>query len=380
MLPPNFKTTWHLSDNTTAKWLSGGSIKLIRKKFDILGREKESYKVYVKARTYLTILERHREVERAMEKLVEEGTSMMASVPLHGNFIIQLSLFQTDVGKVDRHPYYGIHLIDDEGEIVVGKGMNLTREEYLAFIRMLRRWRGDGNSEDGQGESGDETQVGSKKENYRLKKEEEVKEEGERKTKKRKVDSALEDGSSSKVAKFITKKISVNLYGWEWVEKESDYIPLTPEGQGGWHIDPQNCLQEALNRKPTGLYRLETLQKRMDLVVGEEMFEAAFAKLVINKVKEIKTQLLSYSNPPPMSDGPFDDYDIYGKDAVEMVQIGDIFSLCKTAISRYQSSSIDMDHHLMKCLGAFNKSETIFYMIRQNHLNDHFVQLFDYIG
>lgn len=351
MFPKNFKTSWDLSDITNVKWLMGGAIRITRKKYDVLGRLKEGgYKVYVKPATYLSIWEKKDEIESSMLDLLgEEGVPI--NVELHDNLIMQLSLFQKE--GLERQVYYGIHSLDEEGDIMTGVGINLNCEEYHNFIDMLMKWRGQREVNGADNVDGDK--------------------------KKRKMDIAVPSTSSPppKVIKGVRRKIGITVFGWEWCVSDGvTAFTTSGESQGKWCIDPKNCLQEAVHNKPeSSNYKLEIFQRKMYLDIEQDMFDAALAKLINKNIPLYKEQRMSYMNP----EIGYDDYETYGSQVLESISIGDVFGLCKRAIATYQNFTSEMNVWLMKTLALYPKSESIFFMMRQNCLNSHFVELFDFV-
>lgn len=405
----SFRNSWTLSDVTKAKWMNGGNIRLDRRKFDILGRSKGSgYKVYVKPTTYLAILEKSGEIDKTMKELAEKENPQPVNIQLCGNSILQLSFFQKDPTVPELYPYYGIHMVDDEDQIIAGAGMNLTQMEYLNFLAMLMKWKGVGESMEVGGDSGTlSTQVNIEKKpisaqsSYHQTKvgsyfkpnpqgmkgvkrhlslldcsiSEQVKQ------KKTQCEGAVKKEHVNKNSPTPLKRVLVTMHGWEWYIPKDDVTPeLYGRSQGGWFINPTYCIQEAMRSKPPSeAYRLNSVIRKKYLDIDDDMVDAALAKLVKdnydNIIKEKKEDL---------ADGDACDGDInYGKYASEIlgnISMVDVFDLCVKVVGYYHSINEFDVNWLMKLILAYEKNEGIFYLIRENHLNKYCVQLFDYLS
>jgi hypothetical protein len=137
----NMKTTWELSEYTTAKWMASGTLKIQRRKPDVFGKPKKQghgYIVYVKPATCQAILEKRDEIRSTMNDMMQQDDPEPTNIHLWGNYVLQLSVFLRDGLEC---PYYGIHKLDEDQCVVVGAGLNLKQAEYDAFLKMLVRWK-----------------------------------------------------------------------------------------------------------------------------------------------------------------------------------------------------------------------------------------------
>lgn len=353
MLPPNFKTTWVLSDSTKAKWTNGGTLILERRKKDILGRESTcAYKVFIKPLTYLSIYEKNKTIQKKMDELIEEENSNPLNFSLHDNHILQLSLFRRD--KV-LEPYYGIHVLDSEDQIQVGTGVNLTETEWNAFIQMVGEWYG-----------------GFESDSKALKEEKEKKRRG----KKRKITLESETNDGKKEKKMENdeekKRLCITLYGWEWEHPSENG---KNETQGDFFVNPSACLQHAMSLKPEGDYNLKTIERKHFFDIDYDMIETAFAYLVKKNIDLYKESRANYMN------GDVSDlYEIYGAEILESISIGEIFDMCKMTIVKYQSFTEDDNMWLMHLFSSFNKNEDIFNRLLAENFKPYFMSLYEYVG
>jgi hypothetical protein len=138
----SFKTTWELSSYTTAKWMASGNLKIHRKKPDAYGRIKgNGYKVYVKPTTCIAIWEKREEIDATMHDMTHQEDPEPTNIHLVDNSIMQLSLIHKKKDLSKLYPYYGIHILDEDQNIVVGGGLNLSNEEYSNFLKMMASYQ-----------------------------------------------------------------------------------------------------------------------------------------------------------------------------------------------------------------------------------------------
>ena len=375
MLPSGFKGSSQLSDITKLTWMSGGNIRLIRKKMDMLGRTRGyGYKVYIKPATYLAILDKSGEIDSRMRSLSEEENPKPSNILLHGSTILQVSLFQKDVSVPELYPYYGIHLLDSDGDIVAGAGINLTQEEYVNFLTMLMKWRAA------------VTPVIEVASDSEMKREEGVCGEGvdvdERyKPEKKKMRYAEASSTKSPRVKYSInmetpqRKIGITLYGWEWCLPEADgTVKQAGKGsQGGWFVDPKHCVEEAKKQRPDDgcYYKMCTFTRKKYYAINHDMFDASVGKLLQKSAVEL--ELVG-------SDGVDGvDYEKHGANLLSGISFGDIFDMCKRAIQLYQSFTEADDNWLMNAVCEYTKDENIFHLLKYQYLDKYFVQLFNYL-
>lgn len=401
MLSSSFKTSWALSDVTKAKWMSGGTLRLDRRKPDVFGRVRGSgYKVYIKPATYLAILEKSDEILTSMRDLAEEADPQPTSIHLHGNSIIQLSYFQKDSNVAEMFPYYGIHMLDEEGCIIVGAGINLTQSEFDQFLHILKNVMEHVEKHKSpltyvkqqmDMTDGEDNRPVSSKTMLNLKQtvtsrmastglkhittSDDTIGEGAKKAadeetpkKKRKLHS---DGPEN-------KKIVITLYGWGWTphQEVDGLVRLNGKSQGGWFVDPKRCLEEAMLHKPAeegpyklckpvdqGSYKLNTITRKKYLNIDRDMFDAALGKLVNDAV----------NTGEDLCDGQ-NESSILGN-----ISFSHIYALCEKAIRFYQVLTDKDTKHLMNVACEYEKDKNIFVLLTQKCLNKYFVELFDYI-
>lgn len=421
MATANFKSSWDLSDVTKAKWMNGGGIRLERKKRDILGRLKGGvYKVYIKPSTYMAILEKREEIERQMRILSEtneDEDGKTFNLHLYGNAILQLSLFQRDPEVPELVPYYGLHLIDSEGVIISGGGLNFSEQEWSNFLSMLMTWR----------DAAEQKLQVEKEQKIRLEKKRKIdfydgEENADAKKKKKKVMSENQEpidhkflvpqtpsANSSVVPKFTPstsvalpnpetsrklasmnvqstvlssqRQLGLDLYGWEWcLYKDDGTVITTDKTQGGWFVDPKYCLEEAMKNKPNDgrKYKINTIRKKYQFDIDNDMFDTVVGKLIEKNLADFKekNQIMS---PENVDDCDGDDYDKYGLDILAGVSFGDIFEFCKKAIRFYQSFTEADNNWLMNAICEYTKDESILFLLKNNYLNKYFAQMFDFL-
>ena len=171
------------------------------------------------------------------------------------------------------------------------------------------------------------------------------------------------------------KKIGITLYGWEWYLPESDgAVGGVRKSQGGWFVNPKNCVEEAEKQKPTDRsYKMCTFTRKKYMTVNNAMFDAAVGKLVEKSAINM-LEIGSVDNV----DG--DIYEKHGADILAEISFGDIFETCKRAIQLYQSFTEADDSWLMNVVCEYTKDGSIFHSLKNQHLNKYFVQLFNYLG
>jgi len=361
---PNFPTHWDLSETTSLRWMAGGTLRFSRQKFDILGRKKESaYKVYVKPLTYVAILGKKDEVEEKMLELVE-GEEGPIDVELHDDAILQLSLVQDS--KKEKRAYYGIHRVDCDNQIVPGLGLNLTQLEYLNFIEMLMQWRGGFEKKAPTPTKGKSTK------------------------KKRKV--TFPDGSAGSVPTQNrpyfpeegastsnpqqNKSIKITYFGWEWYPADSQ--PSRSRSQGHYFVNPKNCLDQAMSKKPEGDYRLETFARKDFVDIDDSMFDSAYGSLLIKNILHCKAEA-GYAHPEL---NVREDFEVYGEQAWKMISISHIYNLVKKAIELHDDFNQSMKVWLMNrlALHTVNEGYVIDYMKEGGYLTTGLCdELFQYI-
>jgi len=334
----NFPSHWDLSEITSLRWMAGGTIRLSRQKFDILGRKKETaYRVYIKPATYVAILGKKDEIEEKMLEMAEGGEGPV-DVELHDGAILQLSLIQKDPKKAKK-AYYGIHRVDCDNLIIPGLGMNLTQIEYLNFIEMLMQWRN-----------------GFERKESTLTK-------GKNPKKKRKVQ--FPDGTTGSVSlqnrahppeESISisqnKSIKITYFGWEWYDADSE--PLRSRSQGHYFVNPKNCLDEAMSEKPEGDYRLETFAKKDFVDIDNSMFDSAYGSLLVKNILRCKGEA-GFTHPKLSVE---EDFEVYGSKAWNMITISDVYNLVKQAFELHDDFNQDMKVWLMNRLALHTATET----------------------
>jgi hypothetical protein len=174
--------------------------------------------------------------------------------------------------------------------------------------------------------------------------------------------------------------IAITVYGWEWhnVAKPKS---AKQSNQGNWHVDPQNCFQQAIENKPEydgQEYELETFRRVFYFDITRAFIDAAFSKLIHDHIMQDKADRMSYMNPESVEMG--DDYDIYGVQAFHNIEMGQVLKLCKKGVAKYQEITHEMNMYLMEKVASYHKSLKIFDLIRDGYLSKYFVDLFEYIG
>lgn len=411
MASSSYKSSWDLSDTVKAKWMSGGTIRLDRRKADILGRVRgNGYKVYIKPATYLAILDKSEEIINSMRDLAEELDPQPTNIHLHGNAILQISYFQKDSNVAELFPYYGIHMVDEEGCIIVGAGINLTQSEFDKFLEVLTSvlqqieknksltfplkkmdvcdgvsnklpllnlkqtgaCSGDSSKPPAVlkqavicgGGTSKSTSPGLTNHHSKASEESTKKEgvgEGGRKKRKHAGDSVADDGDDK-------QKIGLTLYGWGWCLINDDgSVKLNGKSQGGWFVDPKKCIEEAMSRKPIDgrNYKMNTITCKKYLDIDHDMFDAALGKLVKDATfMNDQRDCCDGQNEPT----------ILGN-----ISFVDIYGLCEKAIRFYQTLTDKNINHLINLVSEYQKDRSIFYLIQKNYLNKYFVQLFDFL-
>lgn len=312
-----------LSPATRAEWLPGGTLLLSRKRFADLGNNKQwIYKVYVKAQTCFAILSKHLDVQLGMQDILNKSIPSPHFIELHNKNVIRLSVLTNK--KKDQVGYYGIHILDEEDEILPGMGLNLKEEEFANLINMMDEHRKA--VEDYKKEMGFEENTPIEQIHAFF---------VTRAGKKRK-----HTGSNPGQDK---KMLLATLYGWNWHVQGLEETPLTKESKGNWFINGRACYQEAMTYKPIGEgYVLEIVEKPTPLEIGKEMVEAAIARLITYNIPSCRDNpKFSY-----LRESGCDDLEAFGGECLKMVTDEKIYDLCKKAITHYQDLPPISDVHI----------------------------------
>ena len=191
----------NLSSVTKASWLPGGSLVLSRKKFEPNGKPKQwEYKIYVKAEVCFAILDKHPTTQVSMQELLDEKLSNPHVIELTGQHVLRLSLLPNYHNKNEQVQYYGIHVLDEGGDILPGLGLNLKTDEYKNLIDMLTIHNQN---------------IGD----YRIQ-------------------------------SYYKGQLQINVYGWNWHHEDVVCQPWS-DSRGNWFINPASCYKEAMEFKPS---------------------------------------------------------------------------------------------------------------------------------
>jgi hypothetical protein len=169
------------------------------------------------------------------------------------------------------------------------------------------------------------------------------------------------------------RQIEVTVYGWEWnLVKDDGTVTLGGIPQGEVFVDPQDCIDEAMNCKPVnGNYRMNSITRKMKLDISPEMLDAALGKLV--KDRHYHHQNISEKTGVPL-------LQTAKTTILSSISFGEIYGLCRDAIRFCQGEVTESDmRYLMDMVSDYRKDTTIFYLLRHNCFNKYFVQLFDLI-
>lgn len=132
-LPTNSKSTYHLSDITSAKWMMGGKCRISKKKFFLDENGDEGsyfYKIWTKLKTCQAVLSKQNAVTSAMNDVMAETKKSPFNIQLYDNRVVRISKLY---GKL----YIGLHILDEEGEVEVGQGINFSSAEFDNFCKMM---------------------------------------------------------------------------------------------------------------------------------------------------------------------------------------------------------------------------------------------------
>jgi hypothetical protein len=352
-------TRFLLSDFTEGVWLAKGGLQLRRIKeeeddFD------SGYKIYVPYQSLRAIVSKRETIKDSANDVAQMLVESPMNIVLYKRQVLRLSLFYEEL-------YYGLHVLEGDGRIAIGMGMNLSEIEYSKLLeKLLEKFQStststspnpDG-SNDAEGEGSESEAQPSRK-----------------RRRKQATLKPLKVGAGEMKDLFFP----ATLYGWFWYsDTGAQYVP-TKETAGQWHFNAKDCFFEATACKPHvegEHYQLDVFDKTQQIAVNTDFLDAAFAKLI-----QFNASLCAQEDKinSLYSASDMDDLDAYGKIAFERIPLSDIYELCRKAVSHYTPLSKPMELFLMKKATSYEKVDSVLSMMKTNSLDHTLLDLMDYI-
>lgn len=369
-----------LSPFTQAVWLGKGAIVLNRIK-DEDDDFHRGYHIIVPYQAVKAVVEKRELIQTSMLALMEGLTTGPTDIALYKNQVLRICEFYDEF-------YLGFHKLDtNTGKVMIGKGMNLTEEEYAVLLdKLMKRFSNNDDEEE--------------EENKRKRRRNYQKSDG---GKKRRI--VLEEGSTASTSEKKEKEdkeeeenpqFVAYRFGWRWYcDTGAQYTNIgeCKKSEGEWHFDPKSCFSEAMGVKPVvnpdkssleGEYKLDVFKKEETINIDEEFMDAALINLVMYNVAKCAAQdraLDIYTDAYGWKDIPtvWSDVEIYGKTVLDGLSLTDIYDLCKKAILQYGQISSQKEMLLMSLFATYEKKDSILGMITNNSINETLTNLFYYI-
>ena len=133
-----------LSYFTRASWIDKGTIKLTRIKDPSEDFDQHGRSIYLSHQSCWTIARKHQIIQESMEGIMEGVIESPCNVVLYKQQVMRLNQYYDNY-------YYGIHILDQDGTVKVGRGMNLSEDEYHVLLsNILARFAGEGSKSSGK--------------------------------------------------------------------------------------------------------------------------------------------------------------------------------------------------------------------------------------
>lgn len=356
------RKSFSLSDFTEGVWLDKGGVQLRRIK-DIGENFDSGYKVYIPSTSLKAIIDRQDVIQDGVASIIDGTIESPHNIPLHKRQVMRLSYFY-------EHFYYGIHVLDVDEKVRIGKGMNLTEEEYQTLLEhVTQKINTDGekkrNEEHGEGRA----------KNF-LKRQAWEMTTGECSTgasKRRESDLDVLPIKSGLI-------IETSMFGWKWNTEVSTQFSSEKESDGQWHFCPKECFVEAMTFKP--IDDDELISAKLDVFNKTEYvsINKAFLDVVVAKLIKFNVSLCAEQdkNSSIYSDES-EDMLAYGRDVMDRVTSTDIYDLCKKTMIQYTKLNPAMELELMRVISSYQKSDSVLSDIRNNTINPLLFGLMNYI-
>ena len=119
-----------LSNVTKAVWLERGAIQLTRIKDEDEDFNQDGRSIYLFHQSCWAIVRKYQLIQESMSGVKEGEIESPCNIVLHKQQVIRLSEYHGQY-------YYGLHILDNEGHVKIGRGMNLTEDEYQELVNKL---------------------------------------------------------------------------------------------------------------------------------------------------------------------------------------------------------------------------------------------------
>ena len=237
-----------LSDFTQGRWLDKGGLQLSRIKEED-GDFDRGYKVYLAYHSGKALVKKRENIQKCMEEIKGHLIPTPCNITLHNSQVMRLSEFFEDY-------YYGIHTLDGEGKVRIGRGMNLTEAEYEELLnKLVLHFPPDQKVLQASSKLEFANFEKTKRKVKRLKK---VKASTLHELKVAPPVSANEEMDPSMESDVVWRddvttpkeQFIVIQYGWSWnAVTESLQLPVK-QSQGGLYFDAKDCYEEASKFEP----------------------------------------------------------------------------------------------------------------------------------
>ena len=342
-------TKFTLSKTTVGTWLTKGKLLLTRRRFDVRGKKVESeYRVYVSAESVHLILGKVDDIHSTAAAIMDGKTLNPANIYLFHCQAIHLS-------KFDNRMYYGIHMIDEDGDVVVGTGLNLSLEEFEGLVEAIKiRYP----------ESTDDDDFVVDK---RMRVNEQASTSGVVT-----LGASSSTGGGNQVSEPYA--LEIRQFGSVWYCNEA--IPDVSAVEV-WYLDSTTCLSTALLRKPVcGLldqnYSLKSFSRVIYLKLDVDLLDAVFAHMIRYQVELCRKGEPEYFSP---SD-EIDELQLYGSQAFDWINVQELFKATMKVLKQHiECIDYTVELELMQIVSKYKKDEEILERMKNNSLNVIYVGL-----
>ena len=377
-------TSFSLSDFTQVTWLDKGGIQLSRIKEDGENFE-QGYKIFLPYQSCKALVRKRNDIHKYMDGIVSQLISSPCNIVLHKSQVMRLSEFYED-------HYYGIHTLDTNGGVKIGKGMNLTEGEYEELLSKLIL-RFPPIPEDSV-TTVTEASVSTMHNNFHTPNSKEVKhmklDISQNKTKMATpvnnigLSSVTETGYMGPSA---ADQFSATQFGWS--QQNITGYQSNKVSQGGWYFNVWDCYQEAMNFNSKHFETAEEgelvldlpfekptiFPRRVPISLDKQMLDVALGTLLKNRIDLcVQSDQANhiYSNVK-------DDVVVYGKTLLKDISLSEVFELCLKTINYYTAITPEMNQHLAVLFSDYEKEETIIFSMSEGTLDKQMLDLFSFI-
>lgn len=332
-------TSFELSEVTQGVWLDKGEIQLRRIK-DIGDDFDAGYKIYISVNSVRVIREKRDEIQETVLSIMKGDIESPYNIHLYKQQVLRLSHFYDNF-------YFGLHMLDSNGKVKIGKGMNLTEEEYEKLLKNVdKKVENDCYYAALQTAPTPSTSGGN--------------------TLKRASTSLPSFTSSTKKAAPLPLSIPAVFYGWKWLSEVGGQQVSDNKTDGLWHACPKLCFHEAMAFKPVDdgdfvQHKLDVFTVIEDIAVDTDFMDAVMVKIIKKKIAEMVDQDKRSSIYCSDSEDEEDDNIlIYGKTALDRITFGELYDNCVHILVFYDHKpQSGKELEIMKTVNNYVKRDSI---------------------